>query len=67
MNQAQEAWGPLRASLRQLRSDLGQGDDWWADLLQWIIYIGTDELLVERVKTELLDNRAPGTVSLASR
>jgi len=44
---------------------LGDGSDWWAELLQSITYAHLDSQLVDRVKEDLLDNVDVDKINMA--
>ena len=46
---------------------LGDGSDWWADLLQSVIYAHLDTQLVDRMKEDLLDNVQPDKINMAHK
>lgn len=61
------AWCPVLPGNKVCVLQIRGNEDWWADLLQWVIYIGSDELLVERIRSELLENRQLNQTTLANR
>jgi len=46
---------------------LGDGSDWWAELLQSVIYAQLDAQLVSRVKEDLLDNVDTDKINMANK
>jgi len=46
---------------------LGDGREWWAELLQSVIYAELDSELVSRVKEELLDNVDNEKINMANK
>jgi len=48
-------------------TQLGDGADWWAELLQSVIYAHLDSQLVERVKEDLMDNVDVDRINMAHK
>ena len=46
---------------------LGDGSDWWAELLQSVTYAQLDSQLVGRVKEDLLDNVVADKINMANK
>jgi len=46
---------------------LGDGREWWADLLQSVIYAHLDSQLVDRVKEDLSDNVDADRINMANK
>jgi len=46
---------------------LGDSRDWWADLLQSVIYAHLDSQLVDRVKEDLSDNVDADNINMANK
>jgi len=46
---------------------MGDGSDWWADLLQSVIYAQLDSQLVARVKEDLQDNVEADRINMANK
>jgi len=46
---------------------LGDGSDWWAELLQSVVYAQLDSQLVARVKEDLLDNVSADKINMANK
>jgi len=46
---------------------LGDGGDWWAELLQSVTYAHLDSQLVERVKEDLMDNVVAEKINMAHK
>jgi len=46
---------------------LGDGRDWWSDLLQSVIYAHLDSQLVDRVKEDLSDNVDADKINMANK
>jgi len=46
---------------------LGDGRDWWADLLQSVTYAHLDSQLVSRVKEDLFDNVDVDKINMANK
>jgi E3 ubiquitin-protein ligase SHPRH len=53
---ARDAWMVHRKTVVDLRTQLIDNMDWWADLLQWAIFSHLDDRLVEEVKGCLVEN-----------
>ena len=45
----------------------GGEEEWWAELLQWVMYQGLDMLMVDKVKDELSESSTTQVQSLANR
>jgi hypothetical protein len=42
-------------------------DEWWEQLLSWLVLQGEESELLSRIRDDLLENRIPGQESLINR
>jgi len=42
-------------------------DEWWEQLLSWLVLQGEEPELLSRIRDDLLENRVPGQESLINR
>jgi hypothetical protein len=42
-------------------------DEWWEQLLSWLVLQGEEAELLSRIRDDLLENRVPGQESLINR
>ncbi|XP_069684447.1 E3 ubiquitin-protein ligase SHPRH isoform X2 [Periplaneta americana] len=65
---AQETLAGLSAAVAELENGFNMGrDDWWEQLLSWLVLQGEEMELLSRIRDDLLENRVPGQESLINR
>ncbi|XP_021928095.1 E3 ubiquitin-protein ligase SHPRH isoform X2 [Zootermopsis nevadensis] len=65
---AQETLAGLSLTVTELENSFNMGrDDWWEQLLSWIVLQGEEMELLSRIRDDLLENRIPGQESLINR
>jgi hypothetical protein len=65
---AQEALAGLSLTVTELENSFNMGrDDWWEQLLSWLVLQGEEMELLSRIRDDLLENRVPGQESLINR
>lgn len=65
---AQETLAGLSLTVTELENSFNMGrDDWWEQLLSWLVLQGEEMELLSRIRDDLLENRVPGQESLINR
>ncbi|XP_013421638.1 E3 ubiquitin-protein ligase SHPRH [Lingula anatina] len=63
----QEAALPVQRQIRELTAKFRGGQHWWMDLIQWVVASDMDDVLIERIKDDLLSNPNSDMTSIAYR
>jgi len=65
---AQETLAGLSLTVTELENSFSLGrDEWWEQLLSWLVLQGEEPELLSRIRDDLLENRIPGQESLINR
>jgi hypothetical protein len=65
---AQETLAGLSLTVTKLENSFNMGrDEWWEQLLSWLVLQGEEMELLSRIRDDLLENRVPGQESLINR
>lgn len=68
MAAAQETLAGLSLTVTKLENSFNMGrDEWWEQLLSWLVLQGEEMELLSRIRDDLLENRVPGQESLINR
>ncbi|ELU00238.1 hypothetical protein CAPTEDRAFT_220844 [Capitella teleta] len=57
VSQSQETWLPLKDSLDDLKAEWSGSETWWAEMLQWVTSEGLDNMLLDKVRDDLINFR----------
>ncbi|PSN49431.1 hypothetical protein C0J52_06590 [Blattella germanica] len=65
---AQETLANLSMTVNELENGFSIGrDNWWGELLAWLILQGEETELLSKIRDDLLENKVPGQESLINR